>query len=309
MAFKIKIKVVGIGGSGCNAISRMKKSRFLDIDLIAINTDAQDLKKKNADFKLRIGRKITNGLGAGMNPNIGKKAAEEQKEEIIQLLKGADIIFITTGLGGGTGSGAAPVIAEMAMGLEALTIGVVTTPFSFEGSGRIQIAKNALRKLREKTDSLILVSNDNLLKFLEPGISLIKAFQCCDEILWQAVKGISDLVLLPGIVNVNFADVKSVMKNSGTAFFGTGTARGDNRAVEAARSALSSSLLDISISKASGILFNVSGDSDISLYEINEAAKAITKNAGSDAKVIFGAVQDEKLKKGTMKVTVIATGF
>jgi len=309
MALGIKIKVVGVGGSGCNAISRMMRIRPSRVELISINTDAQDLKKKRADFKLRIGRKLTRGLGTGMNPNLGRKAAEEQREEIRQVLQGADIVFIATGLGGGTGSGASPVMAEIAKSLGALTIAVVTTPFSFEGRLRAEIAKKAERKLKEKTDSLILVPNDNLQRFLSPSVSLAKAFQVCDEVLRQAVKGISDLVLLPGIVNVNFADVKSIMKNSGTAFFGIGKARGENRAAEAAKSALASPLLDISISKARGILFNISGGPDISIYEINEAARVITRNTGKDAKVIFGAIQDEKLKKGEMKVAVIATGF
>lgn len=309
MSFGVKIKAVGVGGSGCNAIARMKKSLFQNVDLIAINTDAQDLQKKQADFKLRIGRKLTHGLGTGMNPVFGRKAAEEQRDEIKEILKGADIVFVATGLGGGTGSGASPVVAEIAKSLGALTVGVVTLPFSFEGRVRSGIATRAEKELREKTDCLIVVPNDNLQKFLKPDIPLTKAFQVCDEVLHQAVKGISDLVLLPGIVNVNFADVKSVMKNSGTAFFGIGRAKGENRAVEAAKLALSSPLLNISISKAKGILFNISGPSDISIHEINEAAKVITENAGPDAKVIFGAIQDEELKKGEMKVAVIATGF
>lgn len=309
MAFDIKIKVVGLGGSGSNTVSRMKRLGFPKVDLIAINTDSQDLKKKNADFKLRIGRNLTHGLGSGMNPIIGRRAAEEQREEIKALLSGADIIFITTGLGGGTGSGASPVVADIAKGSGALTIGVVTLPFSFEGGARMEIAKKAKMKLRERTDSLIVIPNDNLMKCLSPDVPLIEAFEVCDEILQQAVKGIAGLISLPGILNVNFADVKSVMENSGTAFFGVGQARGENRASEAAKAALSSPLLDVSIAKAKGILFNVSGDQDISLFEINEAAKVITKNVGPETKVIFGAIQDEKLKKGEIKVTIIATGF
>jgi len=309
MASKIKIKVIGVGGSGCNAISRMARSKLFGVDLIAVNTDAQDLKKKRAHVKLRIGRKLTQGLGTGMNPELGRQAAEEQKEEIYKVLKGADIIFITTGLGGGTGSGASPVVAEISRNLGALTIGAVTTPFSFEGRARAEIAKEGIKKLKEKVDSLIVVPNDNLLSFLDPKTSLSKAFWVCDEILHQAVRGISDLVTLPGIVNVDFADVKSILKNSGTAFFGIGKAKGEDRAKVAAKLALGSSLLDVPISQAQGILFNVSGGSDISLYEIDEAAKIITKNASPSAKVIFGAIQAEPLKKGEIKITIIATGF
>lgn len=309
MASNIKIKVIGVGGSGGNALSRMKRTDLPNIDLIAINTDTQDLKKKRADIKLRIGRKLTRGLGAGMNPGIGRKAAEEQKQEIKNLLCGADIVFITTGLGGGTGSGASPVVAEIAKDNGALTIGVVTLPFSFEGKARASIAAKAKKQLEEKTDSLIVIPNDNLLKFLKPDISLAQAFLACDEVLRQAVKGIAGLISLPGILNVNFADVRSIMENSGTAFFGVGQASGENRASDAAKDALSSPMLNVSISKAKGILFNISGDSNISLYEINEAAKVITNNAGQDTKIIFGAIQDEKLKQGQIKVTVIATGF
>jgi len=309
MPSKIKIKVVGAGGSGCNAISRMASEKLFGVDLIAINTDAQDLKRKKAHLKLRIGRKLTQGLGTGMNPDLGRRAALEQKEEILEILGGSDIVFITTGLGGGTGTGASPVIAEISKDLNALTIGVVTTPFSFEGRARAKIAKRGIERLKEKVDSLIIIPNDNLLKFLSPKTSLSKAFWICDEVLQQAVKGISDLITLPGIVNVDFADVKSVIENAGTAFFGIGKARGENRAQEAAKLALNSPLLNVSISQAKGILFNISGGPDISLYEIDESAKIITKNASPETKVIFGAIQDEELKKGEIKVTVIATGF
>lgn len=309
MPSKVKIKVVGAGGSGCNAISRMASGKLFGVDLIAINTDAQDLKSKKAHFKLRIGRKLTQGLGTGMNPDLGRRAALEQREEISEILKGSDIVFITTGLGGGTGTGASPVIAEVSKDLDALTVGVVTTPFSFEGRARAKIAKMGIERLREKVDSLIVIPNDNLLKFLSPKTSLPKAFWVCDEVLQQAVKGISDLITLPGIVNVDFADVKSIIKNAGTAFFGIGKAKGENRAQEAAKLALNSPLLNVSISQAKGILFNISGGPDISLYEIDESAKIITKNASPETKVIFGAIQDEALKKGEIKVTVIATGF
>jgi len=311
MSFKIKIKVIGIGGSGVNAINRMKRKKdaFHGIELISINTDAQDLKSKKADLKLRIGRKLTQGLGSGSSATLGRRAAEEQRQEITEILRGADIVFIATGLGGGTGSGASPIIAEIASNLGILTIGVVTMPFSFEGQSRFVVARKARAKLEEKTDSLIVIPNDNLLKFLAPDISLAKAFETCDDILWQAVKGIAALVVLPGIVNVNFADIRTIMKNSGAAFFGVGKAKGKDRAVQAAKNALNSPLLNIPISKAKGILFNISGGEDISLYEINEAAKVITENAGPNAKVVFGAIQDENLSKGEMKCTVIATGF
>jgi len=309
MTSKIKVKVIGVGGSGGNAISRMENSNFSGADLVATNTDAQDLQRKKAPTKLRIGRELTQGLGTGMNPELGKEAALEQKQEIEDILKGADIVFITTGLGGGTGTGASPVIAGISKDLGALTIGVATTPFSFEGKVRAEIAREGIKKLRPKVDSLIIIPNDNLLSFLKPETPLSKAFWICDEILHQAVKGISDLVALPGIVNVDFADVKSIIRNSGTAFFGIGMAKGENRAQQAAQSALNSPLLDVSISRAKGILFNISGGSDISLFEIDEAAKIITKNASPSTKVIFGAIQTESLKKGEIKITVIATGF
>ena len=309
MSSKIKIKVIGVGGSGGNAISRMVNAGFVGADLVAVNTDAQDLQKKKAHLKLRIGRELTHGLGAGMDPELGRKAAIEQKEEIHELLRETDIVFITTGLGGGTGTGASPIIAGIAKDLGILTIGVATTPFSFEGQARAEIARDGMKKLGAKVDSLVIISNDNLLSFLKPETPLSKAFWICDEILHQAVRGISDLITLPGIVNVDFADVKSIIENSGTAFFGIGRARGENRAQEAARLAINSPLLDISVSRAKGILFNISGSSDISLYEIDEAARIITKNASPAAKVIFGAIQIESLKKGEIKITVIATGF
>lgn len=309
MASKIKIKVLGVGGAGGNAVSRMKKRRLVGVDLVAINTDAQDLFKKLADQKLRIGLGLTEGLGTGMNPRLGRQAALEQKQEIETLLKEVDLIFIAAGLGGGTGSGASPVIAEIAKKQGALTVGVVTMPFSFEGRVRSQIAARAVEELKSKIDSLIIVPNDNLLKFLKPEIPLAKAFAIADEILYQAVKGISDLVALPGIVNVDFADIKSIMANSGTAFFGIGRGRGKDRAIEAAKAAIHSPLINVPVAQAKGILFNVSGDKDISLFEINEAGRVITQNCGSDTKVIFGAIQDEKIGSGEMKVTVIATGF
>ncbi len=304
-----KIKVVGVGGSGSNAVSRMMKCKIKGVNLVAVNTDAQDLKKARAHLKLRIGKNLTQGLGAGMNPEIGKKAAQENKEEISKILKGSDMIFVTCGLGGGTGSGASPVIAEIAKNSGALTVAVVTKPFSFEGSFRRKIAENSLKKLKEKVDSLISVQNDKLLEILAPQTSVLNAFWMCDEILRQAVQGISDLIVLPGIINVDFADIKTIMENSGTALFGIGRAKGERRAERAALSAINSPLLNTSITGAKGVLFNISGGQDISLSETDEVAKVITENVLPDAKVIFGAVQSETLRKGEIKVTVIATGF
>ncbi len=304
-----KIKVVGVGGSGSNAVSRMKKCKIKGVGLIAINTDVQDLRKTKADLKLRIGRKLTQGLGTGMNPEIGKRAALENQAEIQEILKDTDMIFIAGGMGGGTCTGAAPVVAQIAKDLGTLTIAIMTKPFSFEGLTRMRIAERGIRNLKEKVDTLILISNDKLLSALDPKVSLFNAFWICDDILRQAVKGISDLIMLPGIINVDFADVQAIMKNSGTALFGIGRARGARRAEEAAMSAINSPLLDISPKGAKGILFNVSGGKDISLSEIDEIAKVICQEVNPEAKVIFGAVQDEKLKKGEIKVTVIATGF
>ena len=304
-----KIKVVGVGGSGGNAISRMKKAKIKGVELIAINADAQDLRKTKADLRVRIGKKLTQGLGTGMNPEIGRRAAEENRAEIQEVLKDSDMIFITCGLGGGCGTGGSPIVAEVAQELGVLTVAVVTKPFSFEGQTRRQIAEKGLRKLKERVDSFITISNDKLLEILDPKISLLNAFWICDDILRQAVQGISDLILLPGLVNVDFADVKTILKNSGTALFGIGRARGEKRAELAAKAAIHSPLLDISPKGAKGVLFNVSGGKDISLSEIDQAAKVITQEVNPEAKVIFGAVQDEKLKKGEIKVTVIATGF
>jgi len=309
MQSETKIKVIGVGGSGSNAISRMMKCKISGVELIAINADAQDLKKTSAHKKIRIGREITKGLGTGMNPEVGKKAAEEQKEEIKGSLTGADMVFITCGLGGGCGSGAAPVVAELAKNSGALTLAVVTKPFSFEGVQRMSIAENSQRRLKEKVDTLITVSNDKLLSILEPNTTVNNALWVCDEILRQAVQGISDLIVLPGIININFADVKAIMKDSGSALFGIGVAKGEGRAKEAARKALNSPLLDLSCKGAKGILFNVSGGKDISLSEIDEAAKIITHEVSPEARIIFGAIKDEKLNKGEIKVTVIATGF
>ena len=304
-----KIKVVGVGGSGSNAVSRMRKSKIKGVELIAINTDAQDLKKTKADLKLRIGKKITQGLGTGMNPEIGREAAKESRAEIQEVLKNSDMIFITCGLGGGTGTGASPIIAEIAKNSGVLTVAVVTQPFSFEGLFRRKIAENAERLLKGKVDSLITIENDKLLENLDPKTSVSTAFWICDDILRQAVQGITDLIFLPGIINVDFADVKTIMKDSGSALFGMGKGEGENRAETAALKAISSPLLNVSCKGARGILFNVSGGDDLSLSEIDEVAKVITQEINPEAKVIFGALKDKNLKEGELKITVIATGF
>jgi len=309
MKSNVKIKVVGVGGSGCHAVSRMMRCKIKGVELIALNTDAQDLKKIRAHQKIRIGKKITQGLGSGMNPEIGRRAATESKEEISEILKGADMIFVAYGAGGGTGTGSGPTVAEIAKNSGALTVAIVTKPFSFEGQFRKKIAEQGIRRLREKVDTLVTIQNDKLLEILEPKTTVSNAFWLCDDILRQAVQGISDLIILPGIINVDFADVKVVMKNSGSALFGVGRAKGEKRAETAARLALNSPLLDISCRGAKGVLFNVSGTKDIALSEIEEVAKVITQEVNPEAKVIFGAVQDEKLKKGEIKVTLIAAGF
>lgn len=309
MGKKINIKVIGIGGSGTNAVSRMIKCKIKGVDFVVINADAQDLKKINNGEKIRIGKKVTRGLGTGMNPEIGRKSAEEEREEINKILQGTDVAFITCGMGGGCGSGAAPVVAEIAKNSGALTIAICTKPFSFEGSSRMEIAEKSLKKLKEKVDALIVVSNDKLITILDGKETVANAFWACDEILRQAVSGISDLIVLPGIINTDFADIRAIMKDSGTALFGVGIAKGENRAKEAAEKALKSPLLDISCKGAKGILFNVSGGKDISLFEVEEVAKLINSEMDPSARVIFGAIQDEKLKKGEMKVTIIATGF
>jgi len=308
MSSAIKIKVVGVGGSGGNAISRMRQAKIKGVTLVAINTDLQDLRKTKADLRLQIGKKITKGLGTGMDPEIGQKAALENKDEITQILRDSDMVFIAYGAGGGTGTGAGPVVAQIAKELGALVVAVVTKPFSFEGKLRRKIAEVGLRKLKGKVDSLISISNDKLLSILKPEISLLKAFWVCDDILRQAVQGISDLIILPGIINVDFADIKEIIEDSGTALFGIGKARGEGRGEMAARLAINSPLLDTSCQGAKGVLFNVSGE-DISLSETDDIAKIITKEINPEAKVIFGAVQNEKLRQGEIKVTVIATGF
>ncbi len=304
-----KIKVIGVGGSGGNAISRMMTCKVKGVELIAINTDLQDLKKTRAHKKIRIGKKETKGLGAGMSPEVGKKSAEEDKETIRESLKGSDLVFITCGLGGGTGTGASPVIADILKEEKILTVAVVTMPFSFEGNKRFLLAKDGFSEIKSKVDTLISISNDRLFSVIEKDASVESAFWMCDEVLRQAVSGISDLIVLPGIINIDFADVKTILKNSGSAIFGIGKAVGEKRAQEASIMAMNSPLINDSCEKAKGVLFSVSGGQDISLVEINEVARTIKEKVSPDAKIIFGAVQDEKLKKGEIKVTVVATGF
>lgn len=303
-----KIKVVGVGGSGSNTVSRMMKCKIKGVDFIAVNTDNQDLRKVRADVKIRIGRKLTQGLGAGMNPEIGRKAAEEQKEEIKEILKGSDLVFITFGAGGGTGTGAGPVIAEIAKNLGILTIAIITKPFSFEGASRRKIAEAGIQKLKEKVDGSIIIANDKLLECLNPKITLLSAFWAGDEILREAVLGITDLIISPGIISVDFAGIKSILENSGRVIFGVGEAEGEKRAEKAALRTLSSPLIEVSPKGARGVLFNVSGK-NISLSEIEEVAKIITREVNPEAKIIFGARENENLKKGRLKVIAILTGF
>lgn len=304
-----RIKVVGIGGSGGNAIDHMINSGVSGVDFIAVNCDVQDLHHNKARGKIHIGKNLTRGLGAGMNPEIGKRAAEETKNEIQDALKGADLVFITCGLGGGTGTGASPIIAETAKNQGSLGIAVVTKPFSFEGAERARIAEDGLRQLVNAVDTVIVIPNDRLLAASDKNTTLKNAFALCDDVLKNAVQGISELILKPGIINVDFADIKTIMTEAGPAIIGIGQATGDTRAVEAAKSAISSPLLDISIDGAKGVLFAVAGGDDLTLSEVNEAAKIITASADPDAKIIFGAIHDESVPKGAIKITVIAAGF
>lgn len=304
-----KIKVVGVGGSGNSAISRMIEAKIRGVEFVTINTDAQALHHSKAQEKVHIGKNLTKGLGAGMNPEIGRQAAEENRDEIQEVLKGADMVFVACGLGGGTGSGAGPIVAETAKELGALTVGVVTKPFAFEGSQRRAIAEEALENLKDRVDSLITIPNDKLLSIIDRQTSLVNAFRIVDDVLRQGVQGISDLITKPGIVNVDFADVRAIMEESGSALMGIGIASGDNRATEAAKAAINSPLLELSIDGAKGVLFNISGSSDLSMLEVNEAANVITENIDPNAKVIFGAVTDDQIRKGEIQVTVVATGF
>lgn len=304
-----RIKVIGVGGSGKNAVNHMVNSKVKGVDFIAVNTDAQDLHNSLAKKKIHIGKNLTRGLGTGMNPELGKRAAEETKEEIQETIKGADMVFIAGGMGGGTGSGAAPVVARTAKELGALTVGVVTKPFSFEGQMRMRLADMALEELRKEVDAIIVIPNDRLLTTISKETTAKGAFAMCDEILKQAVEGISDLITQPGIINIDFADIKAVLEGAGTALMGIGYAQGEKRAEEAAKAAINSPLLDISISGAKGVLFSIAGGDDLTMFEIQDAAKLITESIDPNARVIFGTVRDEKLKKGELKITVIASSF
>ncbi len=304
-----RIKVVGAGGSGANAINHMVNSKVKGVEFIAMNTDSQHLHHSVASKKVHIGKNLTRGLGTGMNPDIGRKAAEENLEDIQNVLKGADMVFVSCGLGGGTGTGAAPVIARTAKEQGALTIGVVTTPFNFEGRNRMALAQKGLADLQKEVDAIIVIPNDRLLGIIDKQTTATNAFAICDDILRQAVEGISNIITIPGIINVDFADIRTIMQNAGSALMGIGVASGDNRAMEAARNAINSPLLDLSIHGAKGVLFTISGGQDMTMFEIQEAAKIITESIDPDAKVIFGAIHDDKLKKNELKVTVIACGF
>ena len=303
-----QIKVVGVGGGGQNAVNRMIEADVQGVEFIAVNTDAQALMLSNAPQRVRIGDKLTKGLGSGGKPEIGLRAAEESREEIEQLFDGADMVFVTAGLGGGTGSGAAPVISSIARELGALTIGVVTKPFNFEGTQRRRIAESTMGRLRESVDTLITVPNDRLLHILDKTTGIRESFIVADDVLRQGIQGISELITVPGLINLDFADVRSIMIDGGAALMSIGRASGENRAQEAAQQAIHSSLLDVSIEGAQGILFNVKGGDDLSLYEVNEAAEMIKANAHPEANIIFGAVIDDSMED-ELHMTVIATGF
>jgi cell division protein FtsZ len=303
-----KIKVVGVGGSGCNAVNRMIELGIKGVEFVAVNTDVQALHYNKASKKLHIGKSITRGLGAGMNPELGRQAAEESQNEVRDILKDADMVFVTCGLGGGTGTGATPVIAEIARDLGALTVAVVTKPFHFEGAQRRNIAERGQTELTDKVDTIITIPNDKLLQVIDKKTSLLDAFMIVDEILQQGVRGIAELITVPGLINVDFADVKAIMANAGSALMGIGQASGENKAIEAAKAAINSPLLEMSIEGARGILFTITGGVNLGMNEINEAAKIITASADEDAKIIFGTVIDEKMKD-ELRITVVATGF
>lgn len=302
------IKVIGVGGGGNNAINRMIESGVKGVEFIAVNTDRQALHSSKAEVKLQIGEKLTKGLGAGANPEIGMKAAEESKNEISDALKGADMIFITAGMGGGTGTGAAPVVAEVAKENGILTVGVVTKPFTFEGKRRMVHAEMGIEELKEKVDTLVTIPNDRLLQVAEKRTTIVEAFLMADEVLKQGIQGISDLIAVPALINLDFADVKTIMKDQGIAHMGIGTASGENRSQDAARQAIQSPLLETSIEGAKAVLLNITGGGDLGIFEVNEAADLIRQAVDQDANIIFGAGIDENLKD-EIKITVIATGF
>ncbi len=304
-----RIRVIGVGGSGNNAVNYMVGAKVKGVEFIAINSDAQDLHHSLAKKKIHIGKNLTRGLGAGGNPEQGRRAAEETREEINNSIKGSDMIFVTCGMGGGTGTGAAPVIAKIARESGALTVGVVTKPFLFEGQERMRLALQGIEELKKEVDALITIPNDRLLAIVDRETTVRNAFEQCDNVLKQAVEGISDLITMPGIINVDFADIRSVMENAGSALMGVGVSTGEKRAEEAARSAINSPLLEVSITGAKGVLFAIAGGDDLAMLEVQDAARIITESIDPHAKVIFGAIKDEKLKKNEIKVTVIATGF
>lgn len=303
-----KIKVVGVGGGGNNAVNRMIRSNLKGVEFIGVNTDAQALQHSQAEVVVQIGAKLTKGLGAGANPEIGKKAAEETREEIAAILKGADMVFVTAGMGGGTGTGAAPVVAEVAKELGALTVGVVTKPFTFEGRRRAQQAEAGISELKSRVDTLITIPNDKLLQVVDKKTTITEAFVIADDVLRQGVQGISDLIAVPGLINLDFADVKTIMKDAGSALMGIGVGTGDTRAADAAKAAISSTLLETSITGAKGVLLNITGSNNLSLFEVNEAAEIISEASDPEANIIFGAVIDENMDD-SVRVTVIATGF
>jgi cell division protein FtsZ len=302
------IKVVGVGGGGSNAVNRMMEAGLKGVNFIAMNTDAQALNQSYAEVKVQLGAKLTKGLGAGSNPDVGMKAAQENEEQISELLKGADMIFITAGMGGGTGTGAAPIVAKVGKEMGILTVGVVTKPFSFEGKRRMQQAEKGTADLKKQVDTLITIPNDRLFQVVEKRTSIMEAFRVADDVLRQGVQGISDLITVPGLINLDFADVRTIMMNAGSALMGIGCSSGEDRAVQAARGAISSPLLETSIEGAKGVLLNITGSSTMGLFEINEAAEIVAEAADPDANIIFGAVIDESLED-ELRVTVIATGF
>ncbi|KHF40771.1 cell division protein FtsZ [Halalkalibacter okhensis] len=303
-----QIKVIGVGGGGSNAVNRMIENGLQGVEFIAVNTDAQALHLSKAEAKLQLGGKLTRGLGAGANPDIGKKAAEESREQLEEVLQGADMVFITAGMGGGTGTGAAPVIAEVAKELGALTVGVVTRPFTFEGRKRSTHAASGIQALKEKVDTLIVIPNDRLLEIVDKNTPMLEAFREADNVLRQGVQGISDLIAVPGLINLDFADVKTIMSEKGSALMGIGIATGENRASEAAKKAISSPLLETSVDGAQGVLMNITGGSNLSLYEVHEAAEIVSAASDQEVNMIFGSVINENLKDEIV-VTVIATGF
>lgn len=303
-----KIKVIGVGGGGNNAVNRMVEAQLKGVEFIAVNTDKQALYTSKAEYKIQVGEKLTRGLGAGANPEVGKKSAEESKDEIIKVLEGADMVFVTAGMGGGTGTGAAPVVAQLAKEMGILTVGVVTKPFAFEGKVRMKNAEQGIKDLKTKVDTLITIPNDRLLQIVQKNTSMLEAFSIADDVLKQGIESISDLIAAPGLINLDFADVQSIMKEKGLAHMGMGKSQGENRAIEAATQAIQSPLLETSIKGAKGVLLNITGGANLGLFEINEASTLVQESCDSEANIIFGATIKEDLKDDLV-ITVIATGF